>query len=188
MQEEINLLKDKYDLLKQPIFADIGSAATGKKVDASLYKPQGVDCPANSDQITPSALPDYWKTVFLNSGLLEEEQDIEAFGKLSEFNCELIDPLKNHLKLTFTFSESPSFFTNKVLYIESFDKIENETLNHEVKIKEPIKWKGNKNENSVFFTLFDPKSNPSDVCELMGEFYRDFSNSIYFYMRKGDLE
>lgn len=22
----------------------------------------------------------------------------------------------------------------------------------------------------------------------MGEFYRDFSNSIYFYMRKGDLE
>lgn len=32
MNEEINLLKDKYDLLKQPIFAEIGSVATGKKV------------------------------------------------------------------------------------------------------------------------------------------------------------
>lgn len=34
MFEEINLIKDKYDLLKQPVFSNIAAAATGKKVDS----------------------------------------------------------------------------------------------------------------------------------------------------------
>lgn len=72
MHEEINLLKDKYDLLKQPIFAEIASAAVGKKVDAELYKPSGVDLPGDFEKIVPSALADYWQTVFVSSGLIEE--------------------------------------------------------------------------------------------------------------------
>lgn len=38
MLEEIDLLKDKYDLLKQPIYSDIAFAAIGRKLDLSLYK------------------------------------------------------------------------------------------------------------------------------------------------------
>lgn len=76
MQEEINSIKDKYDLLKQPIFQNIAAAATGNKVDSPLYKPEGLELPENQDQLTPSALPDFWLTVFTNSGIIEEEQDI----------------------------------------------------------------------------------------------------------------
>lgn len=42
MMEEINSIKDKYDLLKQPIFSDIAAAATGNKVAEPLYKPEGL--------------------------------------------------------------------------------------------------------------------------------------------------
>ena len=74
-----------------------------------------------------------------------------------------------------------------MLTIESETKISDDVVNHEIKVKEAIKWKGKKIENSVFYALFNPNSNPNEVCELIGEFYRDFCNSIYFYMRKGDL-
>ena len=47
MFEEINLIKDKYDLLKQPVFSNIAAAATGKKVDSALYNPEGLEVPEN---------------------------------------------------------------------------------------------------------------------------------------------
>ena len=39
MDDEINQLKDKYDLLKQPIYLDMASVVAGKKLGDELYKP-----------------------------------------------------------------------------------------------------------------------------------------------------
>jgi hypothetical protein len=83
MNQEINLLKDKYELLKQPLYTQIASAAIGKKVDSSLYKPAGSESNAISGSVIPAALPEYWIKVFAKSGLLEEEKDFEAISKLS---------------------------------------------------------------------------------------------------------
>lgn len=79
-------------------------------------------------------------------------------------------------------------FSNKQLTIENLTTTQETEVNHEIKVKESVKWKGKRNPNSVFTILFDSKSDPNDVSELMAEFCRDFSNSIYFYLRKGDLE
>ena len=73
----------------------MGKAASGEPVDSKLYKSGK---PAN-----PKALPEYWLTVIRNSGLVEDEQDIEAFKKLSSFKCDYISPKENEIKLTFTF-------------------------------------------------------------------------------------
>lgn len=100
----------------------------------------------------------------------------------------MLNPESNHLRLTFKFKEETSLFTNTVLTIESQNKLEDKSVHHEVKIKEAVKWKGEKNEQSVFYTLFNPSTQPNEVCDLMAEFHRDFCSSIYFYMRKGDLQ
>lgn len=70
MFKEINVLKDKYDLLKQPVYADMASAALGKKVNRDLYQPMVSDTLPDPDKVTPAALPDYWLVVFENSGLI----------------------------------------------------------------------------------------------------------------------
>jgi hypothetical protein len=64
MNEEINLLKDRYELLKQPLYAQIATAAVGKEVEAKLYKPEGFDSNVDLKTVKPTALPDYWVSVF----------------------------------------------------------------------------------------------------------------------------
>jgi hypothetical protein len=39
MNEEIEKIRDKYELLKQPIYKQISAVALGSKVDETLYKP-----------------------------------------------------------------------------------------------------------------------------------------------------
>lgn len=130
MREEINAIKDKYDLLKQPIFEDIAAAASGNKVKETLYKPEGLKMPENYSKLTPTALPDYWLTVFTNSGIIEEKQDLEAFGKLSSFKCELMDQSGAQMRLIFKFKEEPSLFSNKELTIECSTNIVGDDVNY----------------------------------------------------------
>jgi hypothetical protein len=47
-------------MLKQPIYLDLAAVANGKKVDVSLYTPEGLDKLADLKGATPKALPNYW--------------------------------------------------------------------------------------------------------------------------------
>ena len=87
MNEEINLLKDRYQLLKQPLYAQIETAAVGKEVSAALYKPEGLDSSVDPKTVKPTPLPDYWVTVFEKSGLIQDQSDFEALRKLEELKC-----------------------------------------------------------------------------------------------------
>ena len=74
------------------------------------------------------------------------------------------------------------------MIIESSTTLSDNDISHDIKVKEAARWKGKKNENSVFYVLFNPDSNPEEVASLIAEFYRDFCNSIYFYTRNDSLE
>jgi len=39
MNQEIDKIKDKYELLKRPIYKQISAVTLGTKVDEELYKP-----------------------------------------------------------------------------------------------------------------------------------------------------
>ena len=64
MVEEINAAKDKFQLLKQPLYAKLVSAALGKTVEEELYKPKGVDTTVDLNKATPAPLPEFWATIF----------------------------------------------------------------------------------------------------------------------------
>jgi hypothetical protein len=42
MLEEIHKVKEKYELLKQPIHQQISKAVLGEKLDEKLYSPEGI--------------------------------------------------------------------------------------------------------------------------------------------------
>jgi len=61
---EINAVKDKFELLKQPLYAKLTSAAIGKKLEKELYKPEGIDTSVDVNKVTPTPLPEFWTKVF----------------------------------------------------------------------------------------------------------------------------
>jgi hypothetical protein len=62
MNEEINAIKEKYEMLKQPLHLNLAAVANGKPVDSSLYVPEGIDKLVDFKGVTPQALPKYWST------------------------------------------------------------------------------------------------------------------------------
>jgi hypothetical protein len=63
MLNEIDKIKDKYELLKQPIYTDISNAVLGQKVSSVSYHNQSLS------KISKS-IPDFWIIVFTKSGII----------------------------------------------------------------------------------------------------------------------
>lgn len=87
MNEEIESIREKYELLKQPLFQQISNAALGIKVDAKLYKPEGLPCRGDPARTPPKAIPNFWGIVFGREGLISHDGDLECFEKVKELTC-----------------------------------------------------------------------------------------------------
>ena len=62
MLDEIDQIRDKFELLKQDVYQNMAKAASGEPVNPKLYQ--------TDKKVNPKPLPDYWLTVFKNSGLV----------------------------------------------------------------------------------------------------------------------
>jgi hypothetical protein len=60
MAEELETIREKYELLKQPIYKLISNVALGNKVDAKLYRPEGLPCRGDPSKVQPIAIPNFW--------------------------------------------------------------------------------------------------------------------------------
>lgn len=105
MSNEIEKLKDSYELLKQPIFNQISSAALGPHKTAHRNQ---------QSQASPS-IANFWETVLMKAGLLNDEKaiDMDCFKKMETFTCDYLEDDLKSFKITITFSEEPIYFTNK---------------------------------------------------------------------------
>lgn len=50
-------------------------------------------------------------------------------------------------------------------------------------IKEEIKYKSERKEDSVFTMLFDSKTEVHESYGFASELYRDYTNALYFYFK-----
>jgi hypothetical protein len=87
MLEEIETIKDKYELLKQSIYKQISDVALGIKVDSSLYLLNGVPAKVDLKKVGPTAIPHFWSDTLGKSGILSGENDYACLEKLKEFKC-----------------------------------------------------------------------------------------------------
>ena len=139
MNAEIEAIRDRYELLKQPLFQQISQVALGNKVDSKLYRPEGLPCRGDPNKTAPKAIADFWGVVFENQGLVSNEADVDGFSKLKELTCELLDHKTNHLRIRFKFSAPNNYFSNLELQVETTLDAEG---NPSRVIKEEIKYKG----------------------------------------------
>lgn len=100
MLDEIDKVKDKYELMKQPIYTDISNAVLGQKInrdEGSSY---------NLSKISRS-IPDFWIIVFSKSGILSSDMinDIDCFRKLNFFTCEMIENNLSNFRIKFSFKQ-----------------------------------------------------------------------------------
>lgn len=109
MSEEIEKIKDSYELLKQPIFNQISSAAIGP--DTPGLKQKGA---------VAAAIPGFWETVLIKAGLLNDEKaiDMDCFRKMKSFTCEYLEDGLTSFRIAFAFGEEPLYFANKSLSVE----------------------------------------------------------------------
>jgi hypothetical protein len=82
MNTQIEAIKEKYELLKQPLYKQISNVALGIKVDAKLYKPEGLPCRGDPSKVQPVPIPNFWLDVLDKEGLLSSEVDVECFSNL----------------------------------------------------------------------------------------------------------
>ena len=114
MDEEMEAVRDKYRLLKQPIFTQISDVVLGNRVDKQLYQGEGLPKPADPAKVNPKAIEDFWGIVLEKVGLLCEEVDAGVSGSIAEFLCKVVDPKNNHLRIVFSFRDN-DYFTNHKL-------------------------------------------------------------------------
>lgn len=119
MAEEIEAIRERYELLKQPLFQQISQVALGVKVDSKLYRPEGLPCRGDPNKTAPKPIPDFWGVVLENQGLISNEVDVECFSKVKELTCELVDHKTNHLRIRFRFSTATQYFSNLDLQVET---------------------------------------------------------------------
>lgn len=67
MVKEIESAKDKYELLKQPLYVEISNAALGKPVRKELYQYKGKNM-----TIVAKSIPDFWMVVMTKAGILND--------------------------------------------------------------------------------------------------------------------
>lgn len=118
MLEEIEVIKDKYELLKQPIYKQISDVALGIKVDSQLYLLEGVPAKIDLKKVGPTAIPNFWSDILTKSPILSAENDFFCLEKLKEFKCELKDPTTNQINVLFRFSSDNEYFSNTELEVE----------------------------------------------------------------------
>jgi hypothetical protein len=70
MIAQIESIREKYELLKQPIYSQISNVALGIKVDTKLYKPEGLPCRGDPNKVAPVAIPNFWGEIFDKEGLI----------------------------------------------------------------------------------------------------------------------
>lgn len=70
MAEEIEAIRERYELLKQPLFKQISQVALGVKVEGKLYRPEGLPSRGDPNKTAPKAIPDFWGVVLENQGLI----------------------------------------------------------------------------------------------------------------------
>jgi hypothetical protein len=186
MSEEIEAIREKYELLKQPIYQQISNAALGIKVDPKLYRPEGLPCRGDVNRTAPKAIPNFWGIVFGREGLINYEGDLECFEKVKELSCQLLDHKTNHIRVVFKIASASAYFSNLELQVETrLDTDKNEPVRE---IKEEIKYKGKREETSIFTMLFDSKTEVHETYSFVSEFYQDYSNALYFYFKEDEEE
>jgi hypothetical protein len=118
MNNEIEKIKDSYELLKQPIFNQISSAAIGSPKLSTPYV----------QKRSSSAIPSFWETVLMKAGLLNDENivDMDCFRKIKTFTCEYLDDSLTSFRIAFCFTEEPLYFSNKNISVEVCRGGENE--------------------------------------------------------------
>jgi hypothetical protein len=181
LKAEIEAIRDRYELLKQPLFQQISQVALGSKVDSKLYRPEGLPCRGDPNKTAPKPIPDFWGVVFEKEGLVSNEVDVDCFSKAKELTCEILDHKTNHLRIRFKFSSPTNYFSNLELQVET--KLDAEGIPTRV-IKEEIKYKGERQEDSVFTMLFDSKTELHETYGFAGELYRDYTSALYFYFKE----
>lgn len=117
LNEEIEKIKEKYELLKQPIYHKISAAVLGEKLEAELYEPEGIAKTIDLKKVVPQKIEDFWGIILDKEGLLTEEIDVDCIKKLNFFQCELLDHNTNHIKITFKFSQQTNYFKNLKLSV-----------------------------------------------------------------------
>lgn len=100
MLDEIDKVKDKYELMKQPIYTDISNAVLGQQInkdEGSTY---------NLSKIS-RIIPDFWIIVLTKSGILSSDMvnDIDCFKKLNTFTCEMIEDSLSNFRIKFSFKQ-----------------------------------------------------------------------------------
>jgi hypothetical protein len=65
-------VKNKYELLKQPIYKQISAVALGKKVADALYKPEGLACQSKIKKMAPKKIESFWGIIFDKEDILTE--------------------------------------------------------------------------------------------------------------------
>ncbi len=100
MLDEIDKVKDKYELLKQPIYTGISNAVLGQNINHSDVNSYNLPTISRS-------IPDFWIIVFTKSGILSSDMvsDIDCFKKLSTFTCEMLEDSLNNFKIRFIFKQ-----------------------------------------------------------------------------------
>lgn len=179
MNKEIEALKEKYELLKQPLYKQISQVALGNKVEAKLYRPEGLPCRGDPSKTNPLPIPNFWGEIFEKEGLLNSEADVDCIQKIKEFTCELLSQKDNHIRITFKFTSPPAYFHNTELQVDT--KFDLEKNDRSRQIREEIKYKKERDEKSIFTMLFDSKTDVQETCNFATELYQDYSNAIFFY-------
>ena len=106
MNEELETVRDRFRLLKQPIYTQISDVALGNKVDKKLYNPEGLPKAGDPSKVTPRAVKDFWGEVMEKEGLVSEDIDVGVFDSIREFVCEVLNPKTHHFRIVFSFGEN----------------------------------------------------------------------------------
>jgi hypothetical protein len=180
MVTEIEKLKDKYELMKQPLYSEISHAVLGKGSHKEL------SCPTSSSRkskVTSSNIPEFWMVVFAKAGLLNDEieVDMDCFQNLSAFTCDHLEENFNQVRISFTFKRAPKYFKNQQL--EILIEMGSEDDETTCKVAEPIEYRLPKVEGSLFTQLFD-NENLREVGILATEINQSYRNALYFYFSK----
>jgi hypothetical protein len=184
MEDEIEAIRNKYELLKQPLYQQVSAAALGSKLDPLLYRHEELEVVPDL-KIAPKKIPDFWGAVLSTEGLLSEEEDAEVLKTLTSFNCEVLDQTTNHIRVSMTFTGDNAYFSNKELSVE----IKDEESGAPIRIlKNSITYKKPVLENSLFSLLFDANTEVQETSNVAHEIFQDYNSALYFYFREEDEE
>lgn len=181
MSEEIERIKDKYEIKRQPLYNQMAAAALGRPLQPELK--QMLELHGISNKQQPSRIDSFWTSVLEKTGLLMQEVDAECLRTMAEFSCELVDLPTSHYRLSFAFHPATPYFANKQLALSFRRGFSGELLECD-----RLDYKQPRNEESLFTILFDPSSEEErqTSLEVATELSQNYSNALYFYFRQED--